>query len=209
MNDCPYHFQDSRDFCGPACMMMLLESQRVPVNTIYQSALWGELAGFQTVTRRAFATAPEAFAGAVSRRLAGSGVGYAIYPPQPQNSPPPVPMSAGSIITEIKNRLSTFKDHPVLALIEGGKHWVIIYKCDGNDFLICSPQWKETLSEANQAHNSPPCLPCSGGPETVMSLTGLREVLSPVSTSRAPTIYNHQRIIVVPDSAAALPAPPP
>ena len=223
----PYHYQDRRDFCGPACLMMVEEKLLsdagvvTPLTGLYQSSLMGVLdAARGNIPRNAFATAPIALAVIATARLnvPPTGVRYEEYP---LNLASQVAVAADDCLSEIRNRI-TATGAPVFVLIYSGGHWAVVHDYLGDDFMVCSPEWKKTLQEVQQVH-AQPCPACAGGRETVFTSAGLRRAIGRVSPSYPATIYTSKRVLVapvrdglppffpppvIPASTTAMPPPP-
>lgn len=195
--------------------MMLLESRGVQLSgpdPVYQSQLFGEISLEPGVAYMAFSSAPGALARATTRRMQRHGIGlaYEVYPaqlpPSAAGAEPPVPpvVDGQAMLDVITARLAT---GPVIALLQSGLHWVVIYGENQGRFFICSPKDSSALSRNQQPHHSGPCPPCEGGTETVLTSEGLRLSLTPIFTTTR-SFYSGQRIVLLPVATPAAPPPP-
>lgn len=194
----PCHFQDGPEYCGPACLMMLLESRGLPVSTppLYQSDLWRELGAVPDVSCRAFASPPGAMAAVATARLAGTGLAYEVYPPQ---TPEPPVLDDQAILSVIAARLVI---GPVLVMTRSGGHWMVIFSEEAGGYFGCSPEWHQGHRLHEQPHHEGICPACIGGTGTHYTREALLQTFTPVFT-RTPTSYSGQRLIVAPRLVAA------
>ncbi len=194
----PYHFQDAPEYCGPACLMMLLESRGLPVAAppLYQSDLWRELGAVPDVSCRAFASSPGAMAAVATARLAGTGLAYEVYPPQ---TPEPQVLDDHAVLSVISARLVI---GPVLVMTRSGGHWVVVFGEEDGGCFVCCPEWHQGHRVQEQPHQEGICPACIGGTGTLYTREALLQTFTPVFTREA-TSYSGQRLIVAPWLVAA------
>ena len=196
----PYHFQDDPEYCGPACLMMLLESRGLPVSAppLYPSDLWRELGAVPDVSCRAFASSPGAMAAVATARLEGTGLAYEVYPPQ---TPEVQVFDDDAMLRAISSRLSI---GPVLVMTRSGGHWVVVFGEEQGGYFVCSPDWHQGHRVQEQPHHEGICPACTGGTGTLYTRESLLQTFTPVFT-RTPTTYTGRRLIVAP---RLVPPPP-
>lgn len=227
----PFHNQDCDVYCGPACLMMMLQSQSLPPDgtdssrpdpaDIYQVDLMTEVviarikAGL--VNPNEWQSSPEAMVAAANDRLQlhGSSVRYSIFParPHPKGDPGPPDQSFEEAIHVSTEETGA----PVFVLTRSGEHWILVSKGSrgnkkyGSKFKSCNPDSLGNAEGTRVAHNEV-CTVCKArGRNTALTEKGLFDRFTPVAGKSDG--YNGQRILLIPARLAApppvAPAPPP
>lgn len=204
----PAHHQDCDIYCGPACVMMMLQHAGVPVNGLYQSTLMSSIAvchsqlsttGVEPVSFGDIASPPMALALAASKELALSprpNLSYEIYPPQ--SDPPPPTLTDDEVLLQIRSSLDDAAA-PVFLLSQGGGHWILVCGRVGTGFRV---RWPDNLgyAQGNQIPHQPgPCPLCKAlhsSQKKIMTETGLLRIFPPVD--RDVGNYKDQRLMLVP-----------
>lgn len=206
----PSHHQDCSFYCGPACLMMMLQHAGVSPNGLFQSDLMSAVAtshselclnGLEDVSFGDIASPPMALALAASNKLDLSprpNLSYRIHPPQTEPLPPP--LTDDQVLKQIRASL-TADPAPVFLLSQGGGHWILVCDLYGNKFRV---RWPDNLGyEADDPiqipHQPGTCLLCKNlhsAQKKTMTEEGLLRVFPPVD--RDVGNYRTQRLMLLP-----------
>ena len=206
MPEFPFHFQDSKDFCGPTCLVMMLQSQmesrNLPFDFPRQSTLLNLIKSKCQTDCSYFISSPEGLEAVANDQLQLRGatdLTYSIYPPQ----------IAGGGAPDFAAEIRACLDHtgaPVFALIESGGHWVLLYGRAEGFFNVRWPTPFSDSDDALRVHDSG-CTLCPETADGVMSESAFLSYLLPVLNATAGR-WISQTVLLTPRTAAFGGAPP-
>jgi hypothetical protein len=213
----PYHYQDCEEDCGPACLLMMLESRGIPPNHWLQSTL---LSLAQTVCDPSghsgcsyLASPPNGLASAANAALSiypAQSLQYEVFPVQTPPNPPP---SDQEIVERIIRSLDE-EGAPVFLLVDSGRHWIAVHgwrKIDDVRFFDFRSPYQGLSCSYLRLHDTG-CIWCGNPDVEVLPENGLLARLTPVTHGGTGT-WGGQRVIVAPVLRSgvltvAMPAPP-
>jgi hypothetical protein len=203
MPEFPYHNQGNPHACGAACLMMMLESRGVPLESMRQSRLMSELDAAAIVANDSYDSSPEAVVAVANQKLASHAnprlpaIHYEIWPEwiAPRNPASRSAASDDECIAAIQAGLRT--GAPVFLLANGGQHWILVYRFRSQYFV----RWPVPgpLPAWNGIHNQPECSVCADGYDERHDREALLGFLNGVLRRYSlPPGYKGQRILLVP-----------
>ena len=210
MPDFPFHFQDTADYCGPACLQMTLENEGIPIGEMIQSALMGEINSGSLASRGAFVSPPDGMMNAANLRLQSKGnpLRYRVFEP----ASPPGNARDQELTDEILDGLTGPKA-PVFTLVQSGGHWVLIFtsriRRGVRYFYVRWPVFPHP-GNVSLLHNTG-CSLCGASSTTVLAGEELFDTLLAI-TDQANGYWNGRTLLLLPvmqnDAAPHPPAPP-
>jgi hypothetical protein len=199
MPDFPFHNQECFDYCGAACLMMMLQSQGADLQAMSQFALMQEARKKDVSV--GFFCPPESVAGVATARLAPLKP-LLIYTIASDNPPVGIPVFTQETMPGVIANCLTLHQLPVFVLSQGGGHWILIYSRGAEGFNWRNPESlgfagsEDGAAEEDRTHTDSPCALCGSGE--------MEEALFPAGLKNLPPVdedypsYAGQRILVMP-----------
>jgi hypothetical protein len=199
MPDFPFHDQECSDYCGAACLMMMMRSQGADLTGISQFQLMQ--AARDEDESGDFFCPPESIAAVAEAQLKSLKPSLT-YMVVSDNPPSGEPAFTAETIPQVVESCITQHTAPVFLLAQGGVHWMLVYDKSGEGFNWRNPKSlgypgsEEGVAEQHRTHTVSPCVLCGiGNLEEALFPAQLRNLL-PVCEN-FPS-YAGQRILVIP-----------
>ena len=202
----PFHYQDTSDFCGPACLQMALENEGIPIAEMVQAALHSDIVQGTQLPPGAFYSAPDGVMNAANKRFQDKGhpLRYRVF--EPTN--PPGSQRDQEMTEEILAGLTGPKA-PVFTLVQSGGHWITLHESQmrrGVRYFYARWPIFPHPGSVNLIHDTG-CSLCGESPSTRLAEEELYDTLLPI-TDPGNGHWKGRTLLLSPFMQTA-PAPPP
>lgn len=194
----PFHYQDCSNFCGPACLQLVLQHFGAPIEQLIQSALLLKIQNECRTGCGYFISSPEGLAEAsnltLAEHVAPAGVTYQVF-----STGTAQPSDFDACVREIESAIDV-THAPVFALVQSGGHWIVIHGWSPGPpertFFVRWPAHVRSFCAHGFVHDAA-CGACGQATDELLTETELRDTLLPI-LDRGAESWEGEMVLVVP-----------